>query len=76
MLYMRRGKGAHLAEEKNCYKGCDIESLRLLAWHTTNRCALVVDICTVFEAHVHDFAHESGRYSVPAVLNSKLKTRE
>jgi hypothetical protein len=70
---MRRGKEVHLVEERNGYKGCDMESLRLLAWHTTNRCALVVDVCTVFEAHVHDFTHESGRYSVIAALNSELE---
>jgi hypothetical protein len=73
---MRMGKWAHLVEERNGYKGCDIEGLRLLAGHTTNRCALVVDFCTVFETHVRYFTHESGRYSVAAVLNSKLKNRE
>jgi hypothetical protein len=73
---MRREKGADLVEERNGYKGCDIESLRLLAGHTTNRCALVVDFCTVFETRVHDFTHDSSRYSVAAVLNSKFKNRE
>jgi len=73
---MRRGKEAYLLEERNGYKGCDIESLRLLAGHTTNRCAIFVDFCTVFEVHVHDFTHESSRYSVAAVLYSKLKNRE
>jgi len=58
-------------EERNGYKGCDIESLRLLAGHTTNRCAIVVVFSTV-----HDFTHESGRYSVVAVLQSKLKNRD
>ena len=63
-------------EERNGYKGCDIESLRLLAGHTTNRCAPVVGFCTVFETHVYDFTHDSGRYSVAAVLNSGFKNRE
>jgi len=49
---MRRGKEAHLVEKRNGYKGCDIESLRLLAGHTTKRRAVVVDFCTVFEVHV------------------------
>lgn len=74
---MRREKGAHLVEEQNGYRGCDIESLRLLAGHTTNCCALFFDFCTVFETHVYgSFTHESGSYSVAAVLNSKLKNRE
>jgi hypothetical protein len=73
---MRTGKWAHLVEERNGYGSCDTESLRLLAGQTTNRCALVVDFCTVFETRVRDFTHECGRYSVAAVLNSKLKNRE
>jgi hypothetical protein len=70
-----REKGAHLVEEQNGYKGCYIDSLRVLAGHTTNR-APVVDFCTVFEAHVYDFTLESGMYSVTAVLNSKFRNRE
>lgn len=73
---MQSGRGARLVEERNGYKGCYMESLRLLSGHPNNRSSLVVGFCTAFAARVHGFTHDSSSYSVTALLIYEFKNQE